>query len=210
MTAEPTPTALLTEPCGTMLKTHEVGVDGDACGQAGSLPADSSTRAPALGVHHGARHRALEGPELVERGGVVGGVRRIEALAGGLADPHGAAGDHVEVLHAAAQAVRRIGQHRADGGGAVRAPRRQVVVGALVVDGAVGPDGVTRARSRAGAARPTSPGLTVYTLTVLPRVTETKTEPFAAASATRSLFELFAVGTEGIVHCPSWFPLWRL
>ena len=54
------------------------------------------------------------------------------------------------------------------------------------------------------------PGLTVYTLTALPRVTETKTEPFAAARATRSLFELFDVGTEGIVHCPSWFPLWRL
>ena len=62
--------------------------------------------------------------------------------------------------------------------------------------------------SRCGAAE--VPGLTVYTLTVLPRVTETKTEPFAAASATRSLFELFAVGTAGIVHCPSWFPLWRL
>ena len=31
-----------------MLNTHDVGVDGDACGQAGSLPAASSTSAPAL------------------------------------------------------------------------------------------------------------------------------------------------------------------
>ena len=58
--------------------------------------------------------------------------------------------------------------------------------------------------------RSPAPGLTVYTLTVLPRVTETNTLPFAAASATRSLLELFAVGTDGIVHCPSWFPLVRL
>ena len=30
-----------------MRKTHDVGVDGDACGQAGLLPADSSTSGPA-------------------------------------------------------------------------------------------------------------------------------------------------------------------
>ncbi len=33
-------------PCGTMSKTHDVGVDGDDSGQAGLLPADSRTSAP--------------------------------------------------------------------------------------------------------------------------------------------------------------------
>ena len=58
VTAAPTPTASLTAPCGTMRNTHDVGEDGDACGQAGSLPARSSTSAPGAGVDDGARHRA--------------------------------------------------------------------------------------------------------------------------------------------------------
>ena len=52
--------------------------------------------------------------------------------------------------------------------------------------------------NRCGAAD--DPGLSWYTLTVLPRVTEMKTEPPAAASATRSSLELLAVGTAGMVH----------
>ncbi len=48
-----------------------------------------------------------------------------------------------------------------------------------------------------------------YTLTTLPWVTETNTPPPAATRATRSLLELLAALTVGIVHCPSWLPLAR-
>ena len=47
VTAEPTPTGSVAAPCGVMRKTHDDGVLGDACGQAGLLPAGSKTSAPA-------------------------------------------------------------------------------------------------------------------------------------------------------------------
>ena len=141
-----------------MRKTHDEGVEGDACGQAGLLPAASSTSAPAAESTTLLVTEPLEDPSCVQRGGVVGGVGRIEALAGGLADPHRAAGDDVEVLHAPAQAVGLVGQHRADGGGAVGTQRGQLVVRVLVEDRAVGPDGVAQPAHEEVRPRPTAPG----------------------------------------------------
>ena len=55
--------------------------------------------------------------------------------------------------------------------------------------------------TRCGAAEVV--GSRLYTLTVLPRVTETNTLPPAAAMETRLSSELLAALTDGIVHWPS-------
>ncbi len=62
--------------------------------------------------------------------------------------------------------------------------------------------------SRRGAADEL--GSIRYTLTVLPRTTETKTAPPAAARETRLLFELLAGCTVGVAHWPSGLPVERL
>ena len=147
-TAGPGPSSETAAPTGTGSVVVPVLVDAEDAGRGGrplragrgAVGALLQHQWPGRGVGHAVGDRAAERPRLGQRGGDVGGVARIEPLAGRLRHPDVAPGHGVDVLHAAAQAVGLVDEERTLGGGAVGVAGVEVVVAALVVDGAVAPD----------------------------------------------------------------------
>ena len=126
-------------PSWSMRKRQLVGGRGLGAGgpREGALLQHEGSR---RGVGHHVGDRAAERPRLGQRAGDVRGEAGIEPLPCRLGDPDVATGHRVDVLHPPAQAVGLVDQGRTLRRAAVGAPRVEVVVAALVVDGAVAAD----------------------------------------------------------------------